>query len=353
MRKLHFWSTLAASLVTFTATCQAATLPVTSDLLIQLDGTDVTLDSGGVQNWNNQVPAAGVPASFDAVLATNRPTLLPSQPMPNGSFHNTVSFIKGGTGTSNPGLTNPDYLVAGASSGFDSLRTLTMFSVFKVNSVAPAGNSAATATAAGQKEQVIFASRHTTTAPSSTIAWSHTFEDDVNGDTAGSPPAITPQFRQTGNLSQNITDAELAPASVAANTWYVVASRWNGTINPVNGQPAWTSTSVVVTPGALPNTIETATVSATATAEGVWSTHEAFAIGKNTAATGGSSTRGFLDGQIAEILVYGDTLTEADFNAVTGYLARKYLIPEPSSICLAAAMALLGITYLRRRTGKA
>ncbi|WP_442482425.1 hypothetical protein [Aeoliella sp. SH292] len=344
MRKLHFLLVALAILHIPCGVGKAATLTVTSDLLIQLDGTNTTLVSGGVQEWNNQVSVAGSPASFTAPASGNRPALLTAETMPNGSQHNVLSFSKGGSGTSAPSISTGDHLAAGPSVAFNDLKTLTVFTVFKTNSLAPAGNSV------GQKEQVVFGSNHfVPSTASSTIGWSHTIEDDFDSAATGDQPALMPQFRQSGALNEPFTDPDLAPASVSPATWYVVASRFNGSEVDVNGLSAFSTTSMVLTPGTSPNSLITAVKSRTAMGEHEWTDHVRFTIGKNPATSGGSSTRGFLDGQIAEILVYGDTLSEADFNAVSGYLAQKYLIPEPATNLLLLASCLLGAAFACRR----
>lgn len=330
-----------AAMLAILSPSQAATLSVTSNLFIQLDGTDVTLVAGEVNNWNNQVSPVGVTNTFFAPAVANRPDFLTNQAMPNGSLHNLVDFRKSTSSTNSTILAQSDYLRGAASPAFDNLRTLTVFTVYNVDAIAPGNNTNAT-----QREQVPFVSQHNTST-GNTTAWSHTFEDDTDSDTAnGYQPAVMPQFRQGGSLNEVFTDSDFS-SPIAPDTWYIVASRWNGTGLDVNGQPAFTTTSVVMTPGALPGTVESimkSTTDPTLSAH-EWSTHLDFFIGKNGSAT---SHRGAMDGQIAEILVYGDTLSAADFRSVTSYLRQKYFVPEPSSICLLAMGIVFGTVYFRR-----
>lgn len=58
-------------------------------------------------------------------------------------------------------------------------------------------------------------------------------------------------------------------------------------------------------------------------------------------------------GDIAEILVYSDVLSDTEIDQVRQYLAAKWAVPEPSTFMLVLAMfaAGLGAGFRRRSRG--
>lgn len=62
--------------------------PVTQNLLVALDGSDVTTSGASVTSWNDQAALGGA----QNFLPGTAPTLLSSYAMPSGSTHRVVSF---------------------------------------------------------------------------------------------------------------------------------------------------------------------------------------------------------------------------------------------------------------------
>jgi len=82
---------LTSTLLTAAIAFAAVESPVTEGLLIGLDGSNVTMDGGEVQYWNDQAALGGAQNFYQATLA-NRPALLTGFTMPNGSPHNILDF---------------------------------------------------------------------------------------------------------------------------------------------------------------------------------------------------------------------------------------------------------------------
>lgn len=97
----------------------AVDAPVTSGLLIGLDGSDVTSSGGKVSSWNDQA-ALGGNEDFVQATAGQQPTLLSNVEMPNGSKFNVLDFDKA----------SPDQVTLSGDSEFIT-NTFTVFSVMQ------------------------------------------------------------------------------------------------------------------------------------------------------------------------------------------------------------------------------
>lgn len=69
--------------------------PITNDLFLALDGSDVTESGGSVSSWNNQASGAGVSADFIQGTATSQPTLVSGavNDLPALSFDGNSDFV--------------------------------------------------------------------------------------------------------------------------------------------------------------------------------------------------------------------------------------------------------------------
>jgi len=245
--------------------------PVTGGLVIGLDGSDVTMASGAVQYWNDQIAEDGF-ANFYQSAAANRPSLLTEYAMPDGSLHNTLDF----NGVN-------QYMEIGAENGL-STNALTVFAVVRANAMEDSTTG-------------YFLSTYDTA-----VRWGL-------GERAGNNMWFL-LARGTTLLIPNIT-------GISQDQWCIVSMNWSGVTGELSGRSLSQNSDLVT----LLNT----------GAFNISRTHLRTRLGCNA----DSTLNYFFDGQIAELLIYNRALPAAEVLSVEKYLNYKYFQEWPKGTTLA------------------
>jgi hypothetical protein len=283
-----------ASLLLLGYAMPAGATLTTSNLLIQLDGSDTT---GGatVTSWNDQ---AGGDQNFTEGLKA--PGLLSNFSMPNGTLHNVVDFNAG-----------TDQLNLGPTPALNGLNGVSWFMVVELD--------------ASVNNTFFFSNGD---AGSNFDRW--------NSGIHASPQDITMYARDSGGQRYNDTGT-----AVTLSTWYLLSNVYDA----ANGDfflrvfdevdletPVFDVDFLGGTNGALAD-------------------HTGSTIGARTGAPNGSFD---MDGRIAELLVYDVALGDTARDSTEQYLLDKYFIisavPEPSLLPLWALGACwFGFTWRRHQ----
>jgi len=263
---------------TLVSVLNAAELPITTNLILRLDGSDVTESGGLVSSWNNQATGTVVSSDFTQSTASAKPTLISDAIAGHAalSFDGAADYLENAADSA----WNWDY-----DSNPDNAARWTTFVVFKTDLVTPnGGNSRQHLLRTGYSDLQEGAG---TTA--NTAVWgSWLYENDykVHGR----------------NSSVSYVDAVWSDA-VETGSWHVVAGRLQNVIDP----------------------------SITLFVDGVLRASQTNNITRqmngHTLSRIGCSSAGLIekfDGMIAEILVYKEALTDDEIYQVNRYLQLKY-----------------------------
>jgi hypothetical protein len=334
MRKSFPW---AYSLAVFSCLLSAPALAapvITSNLLVDLNGdatTNFLTSSGKIQAWYDAANDGSAATQQDyglgaSVLTARAPNLTSSFAMPNGTSHAIVDFDRGSVTGTNSGGTTSDYLESkvggearqityggaftqGGDTAYDNLTGISWFTVVNTDLSAQAADGA---TNSSGRQQVI---RSNTS--DSTTRWGSYFLDTANG-TVGTPDEFdtdfTPEIQSAARGGDNVGNPTNFGPDAPANQWYIVANSYDA----VTG--AYTSRFL----DQAGNDTGLVTQTLVADPAGI-GTHVRTSIGRlptNPADSGGN----YLDGQMAELLIYNSALSNADLNSVVTYLNEKYLI---------------------------
>jgi hypothetical protein len=265
----------------FEAVAAGAYPPVTGNLLIALDGSDVTTNvSGNVTSWNDQSGLGGA----EDFTTGDAPTLT-AEVMPIGATHNVVDFNG-----------SADFLELGADSDMD-LNTISWFIVTRSDIMPPSAPEVFLRSA--------YSSGAANAAGNNTLWGNFTL-------TAGK---FVSHVRRANN-SFNV-DGPVA----AGGQWVLLGGVWNGTGSTLNGNGAEEILIRAFDDGGA-NTYSVTDTGHDATPSG----HIRTRIGKDSDGTGRH-----YDGSIAEILVYNTALSAADRTLVENHLINKYFVAAVSS----------------------
>lgn len=258
-----------------------ATPPITNGLMVALQGASaITSTTGRVGIWVDEAALGGY-QDFIQATDTNRP-VLDSVVMPKGG--NPKGVVQFAASSS-------QYLELGATLGMDT-NAFTWFIVFKP--VAPVAGTC-----------ILLRSAYTSGADvGSGSIWGSFFD---------STPNIKVHTRKADRTSKEaVFDASRNLADL--DQWFVMGGVWNGASAAFRGQ--------------LQDQQDTAYApqdytEATAAPAG----HIRTRIGSDAA-----SLASYLDGGIAEILIYNTALLQSDVNAVETYLVSKYLVAADTTV---------------------
>ena len=262
--------------------------PVTSGLIVALDGSDVTTTGTAVDSWNDQATGGGTNSASGS--GTARPTLVTGGL--NG--HDTISF----DGTD-------DYLEIGADSIFDT-DTFTWFLVFRADSLP-------------SDVYMLLTNAYTD------IGGAASFNSERNAWSSFVSSSGT-----FGSLARDpVGSAAVSTHPSVANQFFVLSAvlRSDDSITQyLDGAAGATDTGASMTPTGHIYTV----------------------LGRQEHVSLGNFKR-FLDGEMAEVLIYDQELADSDRLSVQAYLGSKYgitVIPEPAT----APLIGLGLAFLAWRS---
>ena len=270
--------------------------PVTSGLIVALDGSDVTTTGTAVDSWNDQAAGGGTNSASQS--GTRRPTLVTAGL--NG--HNTIRFDG-----------SNDFLEIGADSDFDT-DTFTWFMVFRTDILPVSG------------VQILLTNSYTD------IGGAASFSSERNAwlsfVTSSEAGLFASLAREPGGFSSSATHPSVA------SEFFVLSAvlRSNDSITQyLDGVTGTTGTGASMTPTG----------------------HLRSMLGAQEHTSPGNYIR-FLDGELAEVLIYNQDLGNSDRESVESYLGSKYgitVIPEPRT----ATLIGLGLAFIawRSRTSNA
>ena len=258
--------------------------PVTNNLLVALDGRDVTTSGSSVTRWRDQATLGG----FEDFLPGDSPTLI-AEAMPNSTTQNVVD-LNG----------SADYLELSADSDMD-LNTISWFIVTHSDVITDTDiilrSGYAGGAGGGVGDDTLWGS-FTSGGASKFVSY---VRDSSNGFTADGPVGVNGE-------------------------WVLLVAVWNGTGSALNGNAAETIlVRAVDDTGA--DAFDTTYTGRDASPSG----HERTRIGKDTDL---ASTR-LYKGGIAELLIYNTALSAADRASVETYLINKYFVAasaDPTTI---------------------
>ena len=253
-------------LVTVGISQAAVEPPVTEGLLIGLDGSDVTVNSGNVESWNDQAALGGT-QTFSQANGSRRPSLIANHVMPGGTTHNILDF----NGTT-------EYLGLGADSNMET-NTITVFAVVHADNMNDSNSGYYISTADSANDR----------------RW-------TMGE-RGSPNKNWISLATSDSGSAKICDV----TGANQEEWYITSMTWDGaTTSNLNAQTVSENSYLLA---------DTATDATSAVY-----THVRTRIGADTF----EPSRYEFDGQIAEILVYNRVLSAQEKSDVEQYLKYKY-----------------------------
>jgi hypothetical protein len=306
---------------------------ITTNLLVDLNGDSTAnfltngLSPNSVQVWYDAAHDGNAANQQDYGLSGTLTTRMPSlvaATMPNGRAISIVDFNRGTVTGSNSGSSTSDYLESkvggdarqttfggtfnqGADSAYSNLTGLSWFSVVRTDLVTT------TADGGGSSRQMIIRSNHS----DSTTRWGSYFLDSAagaGGDLSGDDviPEIQSAVRD-GALPSPGNQTHWGPDAQAA-AWYIVANSYDAPSG------VWTSRFL----DQFGNDTGLLTRTITADLDGIGA-HALTSIGRLS--TSPSDTGGnFLDGQIAELLIYNSALSDSNLGTVVNYLNEKYFV---------------------------
>ena len=253
-------------------------LPITTNLLLRLDGSDVTHTDGAVSSWNNQATGTVVSADFTQSIASAKPLLV----IDAIAGHAALSFdgVADHLENASDSAWNWDY----DSNPNDAAR-YTTFVVFNTDlKTANGGNSRQHLLRTGYTDIQEGAGINGNTA----VWGSWLYEDDYK---------IHGRNSAIGYIGTQWYDA------VETGAWHVVAGRFQNVVDP--------SLSLFV------DGVLKATENSDLTRQ----------MNGHTMSRIGCSSAGLIekfDGMIAEILVYKEALSDSEIEQVNKYLQVKY-----------------------------
>ncbi len=240
--------------------------PVTDGLLIGLDGSDVTLNGGNVQNWNDQASLGGS-QTFSQTGTSSQPALIANHTMPGGSVHNVLDFDG-----------SNDYLGLGADISMDT-NTVTVFAVVHADNMTDSTSGYYISNADSSNDR----------------RW-------TMGE-RGSPNNNWITLATSGTGSAKICDV----TGANQEEWYITSMTWDGaTTSNLNAQTLSQNSYLLGD-------------SATGADSAVYA-HKRTRIGASSYDTPSYE----FNGQLAEVLVYNRILSSQEINDVYQYLKYKY-----------------------------
>ncbi|WP_432798995.1 hypothetical protein [Poriferisphaera sp. WC338] len=274
---------------------QGASLPVTSGLLVHLDGSSIVDDgNGNVIGWND--------ISGNGLNATGTGELV-SGATPNGE--NAVSFDG-----------SAQFLEIGASTLFDTASgDLTWIVVFKADLLA-------------NDRMVGFGYGDIDPDPGTTVLSASALESMSHASNG---------YRTSGREQNNDFDVANTPGTLSAGIYFIGISQLDSAndlmISSVTDAAGTTTTG---------DSSADADLSNLALNGHLYTRLAASGSGKTDTDPGN-----FFDGEIAEFIVYDRKLSVAEATSVGTHLYNKHIaIPEPAS---ASVIALMGLMMLRRK----
>ena len=308
----------------------------TTNLFVQLDGTNLGADGSAISSWVDQKTDEDGTATdnhqdFGQTTTAKQPTAR-LMTMPNGSIQKVVEFNRGLAGSSaNSSSTTSDFLqssTGGLGAAFGGADT--------------AWESGGTAGDDGMSYFIVYKSRVVTTsgpnASQSQTPLNVAYSNGSNWGTAyttaaGGTIATRPDLFNACAIREHSKSTSLFGDVAATASWYISGVSWNL-------DTGVTYSTILQEDQAIKN--ETLNSGVFTASNG---THTSTFLGAGTTAT----TNGrHLDGWIAEVLVYKGALSQDDMNSVVQYLDVKYLIPEPWSFEL-VSVAGIGLMLVARR----
>ncbi len=266
----------------------AGVLP-TGNLIVQLEGDQITGEVAGAFTWDDQAALGGSNSAATSVVG-KLPTIAPAS-SPNGLFP-TVSFD------------GSDFLNIGANSVFDT-NTITWMMVVQADTLATQHviGSSYTSLDGGATNPDLFSENH---------AWGSFIDAS--------------KYRQFARTSVGGIKAPFPSGHTATTDWFIITGIWNGDL---------IKTKIID----ASNIVEAdATITG---ANGLPSGHKHTRLGADP--QGGGLA---FDGQIGALLIFDSALGAGDEAAAQQYLYDKYFVPEPGALSL---MALGGLAMVRRR----
>jgi len=254
-------------------------------MIAKFNGTQVATTAGKVDTWTNQ----GIGGDAQALGGTTANPDAVSMFMPNGTTHTVTDF---------DGVGN--HLTIGSDAANYDGKAFTWTILYKPNADQSGKNLLMNA---------------------------YSFTADPNTSNAN---AVWGTFMNSGNntyaLGRTSTGGFKGVATGATDSdWHIMTAKWDGS----NRLYAWLDGAYLG---------NATSVSADPTG------HLRTRIGSNASATAGS----FFNGQIAEIRIYNESLSDAARGVVEDDLKNTYIIPEPATLGM---VVLLGsaMLWVRKR----
>lgn len=256
-------------------------------LIAQFNGTQIATTAGKVDTWINQ----GAGGDAQALGGTTANPDAVAMVMPNGTTHTVVDF---------DGIGN--HLTMGSDAANYDGKAFTWTILFKNGDI-------------NQNGKNLLMNAYTETSPGNT--------SNAN--------AVWGAFANSGNnvyaLGRTSTGGfkGVATGTGTSDEWHIMSAKWDGSSRLyawLDGSYLGNTTSVSADP----------------------SGHIRTRIGSNANGTAGA----FFNGQIAEIRIYNESLSDAARGVVEDDLMNTYIIPEPATFGLVALMGG-GLLFVRKR----